>query len=335
MKSAPSLADDVAGPEIHLGDLARALGRLQPADAATLTAIASLLGYSVIETYAAPLRGPVLSTPSRETIAPAPSPPRKPPPESSEQHAPPPRRSSTRSLTPRTPPDTIRRSESILKGDALPSQEAAAGRLAPAASLFKPDTVRSIVFFALGTIAYEAEIDVEALTRVLSFQEPWNGEIPCLPRSTLRRGVQVLIDRRPAMSPFYGDQNALFDVIRSVVGEHGSTVGIFRSSPEEVILTGLSQARRFRPPPPGTPVLILSDLGIGNARASNAVPAEAWSEFIRRVGKAGSPVVAFVPYPPTRWPASLMRTCVVIQWDRPTTPGQVRKRLGLGHQVNR
>jgi hypothetical protein len=336
---------DTPGAEIHLGDLARAIARLRPMDDATLAAIAGTLGYAMsrAQTVSSARTSPPPSQPSAAAMRPdrpppelPPAPPRPiepaPPPQSaSPQPTPAPARPRAPSLTPRRPPDVDRRIEEVLRGAALPAQLPAVD-WHPPPGLFKPGTVRSIVFLALATVAHEADIDVAALVRFLSFQEPWNGQLPRLPRATLRRGVQVVIDRRPSMAPFYGDQNSLFEIIRNVVGADRSTSTTFQTTPDAVLANDSLQLRPYRAPPAGTPVLLLSDLGIGQA-AGDAMPENVWLRFARRIRKAGCPVIAFVPYPVSRWPAALTRRLALIPWDRPTTPGHVRRRIGIGHEA--
>jgi hypothetical protein len=340
---------DTPRAEIHLGDLARAIALMRPMDPATLAAIAGALGYGlrseriVPAPQASPPSGqasPAAMAPKRLPPEAPPAPPREPklpptpPPERPPPESPPaPARPRAVSLTPRRPPEAVRRVEDVLHGPALPTQLPAARWRQPP-SLFKPETVRSIVFLALATEAHEAEIDVEALARFLTFQEPWNGELPRLPRSTLRRGVQVVIDRRLSMSPFYGDQNALFEVIRNVVGADRSTYATFQTTPDYVMAHDSMQLRPYQAPPAGTPVLLLSNLSIGHA-IGDSIPANAWLTFARRVRKAGCPIFAFVPYPASRWPVALTRRLALIQWDRPATPGGVRRRVGTGHEAIR
>jgi hypothetical protein len=336
------LPAETLGAEIHLGDLARAIARMRPMDAATLAAIAGALGYA--------LSGDRIASPSSGKTSQAAMQSPRPPPEFArtpprEQELPPapalevplpapaPARPRAQSLTPRYLPEAVRGFEDVLQGAALPRQVPAVGWRQPP-SLFKPETVRSIVFLALATAAYEAEIDVEALVRFLSFQEPWNGQLPRLPRSTLRRGVQVVIDRRISMSPFYGDQNALFEIIRNVVGADRSTYATFQTTPEYVMAHASMQFQPYRAPPTGTPILLLSDISIGQA-TGDPIPANVWLRFARRMHKAGCPLIAFVPYPTSRWPAAVARWFTLIHWDRPTTPGSVRRRVGIGHEVVR
>jgi hypothetical protein len=324
-------------PEINLGDLFRAMNQLRTIDTTTRDAIARLLGYELPADGAQgsgtrrsggavlPLdlkRGSSAPVSSLEDIRRR-SRPRRP------------ADSPGKRLIPHQPPTLPgNQVDNLLRGPALTIPDVANTAVTPPARpLLDPKTVRSIIFFALATVAHEGEIDVEALSRFLSFEQEWSGRLPRLPRSTLRLGVHVVFDRRPAMVPFYRDQNSLFEIISSVVGIHRTTYSNFRSSPEEVLSPKPSLLARESFPKPDIPTLLLSDLGIGSSFDFDGVPLGVWIEFVNRLRKAGSPVVAFVPYSPQRWPAALRRSAALICWDRPTTPSLVRRRVGIGHEI--
>jgi hypothetical protein len=324
-------------PEIFLGDLLRAMDGLEPTDAATGEAIARCLGYDL------PTEGGQKSgqreegsTTSQLDLKRGSSAPR-----SSLGGVRPRSRSKSladspgKRLIPHRPPSHPGDgTDNLLRGPAIAIPDASLTSVAlPTRPLLDPKTVRSIIFFALATVAHEGEIDVDALSRFLSFEEKWSGRLPRLPRSTVRLGVHVVFDRRPVMAPFYRDQNSLFEVISSVVGANRTTYSTFRSSPEEVLSSKPSFFLREALPKPDTPTLLLSDMGIGFSFDRDRVPQAVWIDFVARLRKSGSPVVALVPYPPRRWPASLTRHAALICWDRPTTPSLVRRRIGIGHEI--
>lgn len=319
--------------EVGLGDLAIALSKLAPGDAATEAAVAAALGFDLFAPDAEK------QTAGRTTeISPldlnrgrlsVDTPPRRLP--------------KTRStvakegqrLSPRRAPNSdSEQVRVVLRGPAVPPSGSAPAKLPNAPPLFHPKTVRSLMFFALATIAREGEIDTEALTRFLSFQEKWSGRLPRLPRSTLRLGVHVVFDRRPAMTPFLRDQNSIFDLIQGVVGIQRTTHSYFRSTPEELNTAEPTGAPRL-PAPLGTPTLFMSDLGVGVSSEGDSVPRGVWIDTLARLRKAGSPAIVFLPYPPKRWPTGLAKLAVLISWDRPTTPSLVRRRVGIGNQLQR
>jgi len=82
----------------------------------------------------------------------------------------------------------------------------------------------------------------------------------------------------------------------------------------------------YCPPLPGTVVLLLSDLSIGRPMFSTeAASVQEWLDFAIRVRRACCPLVAFVPYSPSRWPLRLVDMMTLVQWDRWTTVGTVHK----------
>src|SRR6202008_4057123 len=87
--------------------------------------------------------------------------------------------------------------------------------------------------------------------------------IPRLSIPTLTRGVQLLIDRGENMQPFAADQTALLAFLVRVVGRDRTEVNYFEGSP----LWGAGIGPKdewsdYRPPASGTPVVLVTDLGI-------------------------------------------------------------------------
>ena len=158
--------------------------------------------------------------------------------------------------------------------------------------------------------------------------------LPTLPWPTLSRGVQVLVDRSQAMAPFARDQVVLQHEIQRVVGEDQVQVLRFAGCPSRGAGTGPQRKwQDYQPPLPGTPVLLLTDLGIGRPLlADDWVGAEEWLEFAAVVRRAGCPLVAFVPYAPSRLPPRLVGALTVIQWDRRTTAVSIRNLIGPAHE---
>ncbi|HEY0698401.1 MAG TPA: hypothetical protein VGD43_11400, partial [Micromonospora sp.] len=75
--------------------------------------------------------------------------------------------------------------------------------------------------------------------------------------------------------------------------------------------------------PSGTPVLLLSDLGVnGRWWDTSAEPWE-WRAFARLAARHGCPVVALAPCPPSRRPRWLDALFPVVTWDRTATVGGV------------
>jgi hypothetical protein len=187
---------------------------------------------------------------------------------------------------------------------------------------------------ALATPALVGETDLIAVLQAICRAEAIT-EIPLTPVPTLVRGVQVLVDRGEGMQPFAADQSWLASRIVDVVGRDRTSVLYFEDSPSLGAGVGLPEDwPAYKPPPPGTPVLLLTDLGIGRPHGQVAVDnSEEWSSFAATLAHAGCPLVAFVPYPARRWPPIVRHRMTIVQWDRATTASTVRQAVGLGLQV--
>jgi hypothetical protein len=94
------------------------------------------------------------------------------------------------------------------------------------------------------------------------------------------------------------------------------------------------EERAYEPPASGTPVLLVTDLGIGvPPLAQDTLFIDDWRDFADRTARARCPIIALVPYSPERWPAALKGIINIIQWDRSTTAGDVHRDVGRGLQA--
>ncbi len=185
--------------------------------------------------------------------------------------------------------------------------------------LLMPQLTRGILSAALATPGGDGPLDVEAVTEMLARCEDI-GRLPTLPSWTLGRGAQVLLDKSQAMMPFVKDQAWLLKEIRNVAGAEMVAVLRFVGSPARGAGGGTKPWRRYQPPPPGTPVVLLSDLGSCRPMlAADWAGEDEWSLFAAEVRRSLCPLLAFVPYKPSRWPRRLARLMNIVQWDRVTT----------------
>ena len=307
-------------------DWIRAVQVLCPEDREARAAIALVLGMQLREPadVGAP-RQPQRTAPSAEPRA-APPAPVEPP------GAPPPRRRPLLSdLTrqegsPNAPPDWLRTVPHLADVDAR-----ALRAPLPLEPLFEPRWARAILGGALATPGQGGEIDVERIIDGIAHALP----VTAIPRSaapTLARGVQVLIDLGEAMQPFAADQAAVHAAIVRVVGRDKTGTVRFAGCPVWNDGPGSAPERgAYRPPAPGTPILALTDLGIGRpAGGHDWASAHDWLAFAAVARRAGCPLVAFVPYPPARYPADVRGPITIVQWDRSTTVAAVRRLVGRG-----
>ncbi|MFC4071798.1 hypothetical protein [Actinoplanes subglobosus] len=206
----------------------------------------------------------------------------------------------------RTPPPGVRAAERRLR-------------------LLAPRSTAAILQLLLSRPVPDGAPDIAAALARIAAAEP----VTDLPRTlapTLRFGTQVLVDLGDSMQPFRRDQADVVDDVRAVIGARATEVVYFAEVPGR----GAGPGRRwtwgpYRPPPPGTRVLLLSDFGIGaDPLAPNRPTVREWDRLLRQLIHRGCQPIGLVPYPPARWPSVLLRHCPMITWDRHTTAGQAR-----------
>lgn len=322
--------------ENALGDLLRAFKRLQPADDAGRAAIAGLLGLAW----------------GREDVPAA-------------SVSPPPRPSREGEPSPEAPALAPTPRPTITEMPSLPLQDAAAPTLAPlpeqgehAASppawlveadplplaadmpgpeprplepLLDPIQTRALLTDALAATVADGPVDVRALEARICRVEPIT-DLPRLPRRSLGLGVEVLVDRAEALTPFFADQVALLERIRLLAGAENTQVLRFAGNP----LAGAGPGGRrswtpWKPPDPSRPILLLTDLGILDVADRDDEAPETgadWAAFARLAGKRGCPVLALVPYPRRRWPDEVIGLFPILPWDRRLLLKDLRQALG-------
>jgi hypothetical protein len=312
--------------QIYLGDLLYALRALGTANPETIRLIAEMLGFVVRNAPSA-----TVGTGRR-------------------RYAPPPRLSRPKPVQDATSPEP---SEHEVESQPLPSIMTALGRLDPGTGddaawlaaveplqppgdgslarypppqpLLLPRWTRNIVAAALATAASSAAIDVEhAVTRLASGQPIIR--LPARTRRGLQRGVQLLLDMGDGMTPFALDRETLAHDIVRTLGGPGVRILRFAGSP----LRGAGQAGEetwgaFQLPAAGTPVCLVTDLGIGRPPTSEPTDVEEWLEFVALARSRDCPIVAFVPYCRQRVPKRLAGAMHIVVWDRGTSAAEARR----------
>jgi hypothetical protein len=190
----------------------------------------------------------------------------------------------------------------------------------PHESLFRPAVAARIVEAAVATDLDGDDIDVERVVVEIASRQPLD-HVPRLVRPSLFRGVQLLVDYSPSMQPFRWDCADLSATVRRTVGAGLVDQQVFRRCPT----LGTSRRARgpfrpFVPPPPRTPVLVLTDLGpdFPGQRGPSSVTRD-WLALRDLLAARDSNLVLFVPLPPDRWPARLRARVTMVAWDRPAT----------------
>lgn len=296
-----------------IADLLRAQAALAPADDRTRAAIAHALGFAELSE----------STPVPVENA---------PPDAPRRSAPPPRPESTAPERERLAPvgfEVPAGGEPFWRGAEPPPE--APPDLRPIlfhAPLLPPRRSRALLAAGLATREAEGPVDLESLVEKLARAHP----VPELPRRSwlsLRRGVQVLVDIGEGMEPFARDQQEVAGRMRRLAGRTVVRELAFRRCPVRGAGEGpVWTWGDYETPPAGTPVLLLSDLGIGGPvlAADRSTPGE-WRTFVERVRAKRCPVVALVPFPARRWPGWVSRSFAAVVWDRGAGLGDVRRAL--------
>jgi len=313
-------------PTIFLGDLARAISELGISDPAALKLAAEMLGFNLDAVDAgkkgvrpeSAVRGNAPITPSEtgsETVTSAADVANVSTAETETNKA--------RVVAIELSRTTGQKETWIPEVEPLPPQEDGPIVTPPLIPLLMPQWTRGILSAGLSTWDDEGLLDIEGVTEVLA-----NGEnverFPTLLSLTLGRGVQLLLDKSQAMMPFVRDQAWLLKEIRNVVGADKVEVLRFIGSPGRGAGAGPRPWAAYQPPPPGVPVVILSDLGIRQPMlASDWADEDEWLAFADVVVRAHCPLIALVPYKSSRWPRSLTRLMSIVPWDRSTTAAKV------------
>ena len=133
-------------------------------------------------------------------------------------------------------------------------------------------------------------------------------------KMSLRLGVQVLIDWGKGMVPYRRDQKWLVDELRRHVGRDTVRVWLFREALPTEYEPDSAEAR-WSPPAKGTPVLIVSDLGLyGDALESPSE--EEWLVFAELLDKNGNPAIVLNPHHRDRYAATIHHRLTILPWDR-------------------
>lgn len=193
-------------------------------------------------------------------------------------------------------------------------------RLLPPLDPLLPERIAAATVEAVTAIRQpDGALDVSRIVERIASAQPLH-HLPCRPRPTLRRGLQLLLDMGEGMMPFRGDQAALRRRILTVVGDELVNVQRFVGTPLRKAGAGPAFTwDRYASPPPGTPVVVVSDVGIGwpPLHGADRATENEWLAFAQRLAAADCPLTIIVPYPPARWPKRLARAARQVAWESP------------------
>jgi len=214
-----------------------------------------------------------------------------------------------------------------LVGNALaPAREA--GAPLPPPPIFASLQWRGIYTAALSTWVEEGEVDLDRAVEQLASAQPLHV-IPRVPLRTLRRGVQLLLDRGPNMAPFATDVAGLEEQLGRILSGSQLERQFFMHCPSRGVRDSLRvRLSAWRSPPRGVPVLVASDFGIGGSPFDEDTSSiEEWRRFALEVQSEGHTLVGLIPFPLDRWPAALAEVVTFVFWSEHTIAGTVDRAL--------
>ena len=324
----------MAGTQTSLGDLFECFDALQPRNAETERLIARFLHFEEPTDASARLHGAWHKSQAQLGSTPPPSgkPAREQP--TGRTLATPradtvPAHATVATLT-GTRPASLQTPHWISAATPMPTSEI--GTPAEPDPLFEPRQTRNIVSAGVATRVEEGSINVRRILDILASLQPLLS-LPRHPIGTLRRGAQVLIDLGTGMMPYAADREQLVVALTHVVGHSRITVRGFRATPLRA-LEASDDSTAWRLPARGTPVVLVSDFGIGGGRPLHEqTQRRDWLEVARTARAAGCPIIGFIPFGPRRWDRAVAKAITLIHWDRSTSVGDVRRVIGRGHEL--
>jgi hypothetical protein len=315
-------------PYIFLGDLLRTIERLRIRDPSLAQLVLRMLSMEHLEAgpsatregaYAPRLAGGRRTEPQPKVPEARPPPEAPRAPDQRTARSPGLRRIST-AVSPTPPPW-------LPNVTAMPRPVGPTPPPAPVAPpLFPKRQTRGLLTAALASWDSGGTLDVPRIVEALA-QLRTLRELPLENGATMRRGVQLLIDGGLGMAPFRSDVEQLQGAIATLLPPDRMRTYHFIGSPlRKCVAAGAGVLKPWRPPARATPVLLVSDLGIGAPEASeDRAGAAEWLEFAEAARDAECALVALVPYGPDRWPRALTRAIRIIHWDHRTSAAAVRR----------
>jgi len=315
--------------QIFLADLLRGIDQLKIRDAEVARSVLRMLSLDRLEAAPEALRqaaavGPGVdrATASTQTPEMKTPPVQRPPQLSSEARSARLERRARGTAAPPAPPWL----------DSTPALARPAGPTPPS-RLFQPlfprTLARGLLSATLATLDRDGPLDIQACVEEIAQLRPLR-EFPREQVTTLRLGAQVLVDSGLGMAPFRPDVDDLIARIGQLLAPGQVSLLHFAGTPARgCVPHGHPEMKPWPMPARGTPVLVLTDLGIGAPAGSRDRPAVSeWLAFFDSARLAGVAVTALLPYGPKRWPHGLAGSVRLVHWDHRTTAAAIRRTLG-------
>jgi hypothetical protein len=139
--------------------------------------------------------------------------------------------------------------------------------------------------------------------------------------------VQILVDCGEGMQPYADDLAFLAGQAADVAGHDRVEQRTFAGSPQRGldpdIFTG--KTADWKPPAPGSLILVLTDLGVGGPAGSrDRASAREWRKVAETVASVQAHLRVLTPFPGSRTPTGLADIMRVVSWD--SLPHLVRLR---------
>ncbi|MFF3945898.1 hypothetical protein ACFYYN_13835 [Streptomyces sp. NPDC001902] len=202
----------------------------------------------------------------------------------------------------------------------------------PPSPPWNPRTQQAIMLTVAATEALGRELDhrrlIDLMVRRLGGRPSSGLRLPYRPRPTTRAGLHVLLDRSPSMRPFRHDHQWVARLARQVLAPDQLRILDFRLPQGASADGGRTWGAAVRPAP-GTPVLLVSDLGRLRppvAVRNQASPAD-WLAFLGRLKHAGHPVTCLTPFSPDVYPPAVRRLVALVPLDRRTSVWSARSQI--------
>lgn len=301
-----------------LGDALRALAELRPETENAAAAILSALHLQPRAGRVAPAGHAEPSVAEPTLDAPVPRTAAKPSHDGVQQERLPPvvQTSLEQIDEPASPPPTW-----LEEAPLIPLPASSSGPIRYRNPPFHPRWQRAILSRLSSTIEDEGELDVDAVVARIANALPL-VTVPRRRERSVARGVQLLVDRGESMEPYQLDVARFVAAMRRTIGAGAVSVLWFKGHPDWGCESGIDVVD-YRVPPPGVPVVILSDFGIMMRSSSSAAGEREWVRFFGRLGRRGHPCTGIVPLRSDCFPAALSRAARLIAWERSTRVSQV------------
>lgn len=210
-----------------------------------------------------------------------------------------------------------------------PAPRAPTGLVAPIAHspLLTPGQDRHVLYAALAQPRPTPRLDLKRAIERLARLQPL-VPVPFAIRLSLVPGSQLLLDIGAGMELFGADQADVTATAERVLGRSNVHVQQFRQVPTRAAGSGSGPVwtwQPYSPPPPRTPVLFVTDLGLG-APLGDAVPAAPfeWAALFDALSHRDIVPVILIPYRAFRVPRELRQRAVIVSWERDARPRRIR-----------